>query len=313
MKGLELSRLYYRQEGRKMLDDQFPGLRDKLAAGLIGSGSECYGYDDEISKDHDFEPGFCLFLPDETIVDEKTAFQLEKAYNKLPKQFMGYSRPLLSPVGGNRHGVFRVSEYFDNRIGSPDGNLSVYQWLNLPEYVLLECINGEIFEDNNNVITGIRKKLEYYPEDIRKKKTAGYLIMMNQSGQYNYERCLQRNDHGAAALCLNEFVNAAIHVTYRLNRKYTPYYKWMFTGLRQLEILPVIAEFCEYLLNSGSSEREVEAKKEMIRNVYSLIIDELQNQKLTESESDDLEKQAENVNRTITDNNIRNMNILAGV
>ena len=35
----------------------------------------------------------------------------------------------------------------------------------------------------------------------------------------------------------------------------------MFTGLRQLEILPVIAEFCEYLLNSGSSEKEVEAKK----------------------------------------------------
>ena len=75
----------------------------------------------------------------------------------------------------------------------------------------------------------------------------------------------------------------------------------------------MIAEFCEYLLNSGSSEREVDAKKEMIRNVCSLNIDELQNQKLTESESDDLEKQAENVNRTITDNNIRNMNILAGV
>ena len=313
MKGLELSRLYYQQEGIRMLDEQFPGLRSKIAVGLIGSGSECYGYDDEISQDHDFEPGFCLFLPDEDIVDDKTAFLLEKAYNKLPKTFMGYSRPLLSPVGGNRHGVFRVSEYFENRIGSRDGSLSVYQWLNLPEYVLLECINGDIFEDEGNFITSIRQKLEYYPEDIRKKKIAGYLIMMNQSGQYNYERCLQRNDHGAAALCLNEFVNAVIYVTYRLNRRYTPYYKWMFTGLRQLEKLSVIAEFCEYLLNSGSSETETAAKKEMIRNVSALIIDELQNQKLTESDSDDLEKQAENVNRRITDNNIRNMNILAGV
>lgn len=313
MKGLELSRLYYLQEGVRMLDDQFPGLRSIIAAGLIGSGSECYGYDDEISQDHDFEPGFCLFLPDESIVDDKTAFLLEKAYNKLPKTFMGYSRPLLSPVGGNRHGVFRVSEYFENRIGSRDGSLSVYQWLNLPQYVLLECINGDIFEDEGNVITSIRKNLEYYPEDIRKKKIAGYLIMMNQSGQYNYERCLQRNDHGAAALCLNEFVNATIHVTYRLNCRYTPYYKWMFTGLRQLEKLSVIAEFCEYLLNSGSTETETDAKKEMIRNVSALIIDELQNQKLTDSDSDDLEKQAENVNRRITDNNIRNMNILAGV
>ena len=313
MKGLELSRLYYHSEGIRMLDQQFPGLRSRIAAGLIGSGSECYGYDDEISQDHDFEPGFCLFIPDEDTVDDRTAFLLEKAYNKLPREFMGYSRPLLSPVGGSRHGVFRASEYFDERIGSADGNLSVYQWLNLPEYVLLECVNGEIFEDSSNVITDIRKRLEYYPEDIRRKKIAGYLIMMNQSGQYNYERCLKRNDHGAAALCLNEFVNAAIHVTYRLNRKYTPYYKWMFTGLRRLKILPVIAEFCEYLLNSGSSEAEIEAKREMIRNVTSLIVDELQNQKLTDSDSDDLEKQGEAVNRRITDNNIRNMNILAGV
>ena len=313
MKGLELSRLYYKEEGIRMLDQQFPGLRGKLAAGLIGSGSECYGYDDEISQDHDFEPGFCLFLPDEDVIDDKTAFRLEKAYNKLPKEFMGYSRPLLSPVGGNRHGVFRVREYFENRIGSSDGKLSVYQWLNLPEYVLLECVNGRIFEDDSDVITTIRKNLEYYPEDIRKKKTAGYLIMMNQSGQYNYERCLQRNDHGAAALCINEFVNAAIHVTYLLNREYCPYYKWMFRGLRKLETLPVIAEFCEYLLNSGSDEKEITAKKEMIENVIALIVDELNSQGLSDTDSTDLEKQANAVNRRITDNNIRNMNILAGV
>ena len=46
---------------------------------------------------------------------------------------------------------------------------------------------------------------------------------------------------------------------------------------------------------------------------YTLVSRGALNQMLTESESDDLEKQAENVNRTITDNNIRNMNILAGV
>ena len=63
MGGLELSREFFDAYGKPMLEAQFPHLLPKLAAGLFGSGSECFGYDDEISRDHDFEPGFCIFLP----------------------------------------------------------------------------------------------------------------------------------------------------------------------------------------------------------------------------------------------------------
>ena len=90
MKGLELARQYYEAYGREMLQSQFSHVLPLLATGLAGSGSECYGYDDEISHDHDFEPAFCIFLPDESVVDRKTAFELERAYSKLPKEFMGY-------------------------------------------------------------------------------------------------------------------------------------------------------------------------------------------------------------------------------
>ncbi|MBQ3376305.1 MAG: DUF4037 domain-containing protein [Erysipelotrichaceae bacterium] len=313
MKGLELARRYYEYCGKQMLDTQFPGLREKIAVGLTGSGSQCYGFDDEISQDHDFEPGFCLFLPDESIVSESTAFQLEKAYNKLSKEFMGYKRSLLSPVGGNRVGVFRARQYFEEKIGTSDGTLSYYQWLTLPEYALLEAVNGEIFEDESDVVTTLRKRLSDYPEDIRKKKLAGYLVLMNQAGQYNYARTLERNDLGAAQLCISEFVNATIHVVYLLNNRYTPYYKWQFAGLRQLEILPVVAEFAEYLLNSGNSDEEAKIKKGMIDTIASLVADELYRQKLSDTESTDLEKQAQAVNKKITDGEIRNLNILIGV
>ena len=40
VKGLELSRLYYEQFGRKMLEEQFGYITEKIAVGLVGSGSE---------------------------------------------------------------------------------------------------------------------------------------------------------------------------------------------------------------------------------------------------------------------------------
>lgn len=82
-----------------MLEEQFPQVLPLLAAGLTGSGSECFGFDDEISRDHDFEPGFCLFLPSEEVVDRRTAFLLERAYAKLPAEFEGYKRQKMGPAG----------------------------------------------------------------------------------------------------------------------------------------------------------------------------------------------------------------------
>ncbi len=79
MKGLEISRKYYEEYGLPMLKEQFPEVMNLLAVGLVGSGSECFGFDDEVSRDHDFDPGFCIFLPDESVVDRRTEFQLERA------------------------------------------------------------------------------------------------------------------------------------------------------------------------------------------------------------------------------------------
>ena len=62
MKGIELSREYYKAFGEPMLDQFFGDVKNRIAVGIVGEGSECFGYDDEISTDHDFEPGFCIWL-----------------------------------------------------------------------------------------------------------------------------------------------------------------------------------------------------------------------------------------------------------
>ena len=313
MNGLELSRAYYEQYGEPMLRERFPQLMPLLAAGLAGSGSECWGYDDEISRDHDFEPGFILFLPGEDVVDRRTAFALERAYAALPKEFMGVKRAMLAPVGGARHGVLRTADFFREKTGSVDGNLSLMEWLTLPEYLLAEAVNGEIFADGLGEVTAIRDRLRHRPTDVRLKKLAGQLLLMGQSGQYNYRRCLLHGETGAAQLAVAEFVKSAMAAVFLLNDIYQPYYKWSFRAMRALPRLSITAELLEYLLTTDNEEETASEKYAVMEGIAADIIGELQAQGLTQAVCGDLEKRAYSVNDRISDAQIRNLHILAAV
>ena len=313
MNGLELSRTFYEQYGAPMLREQFPEIEGLVAVGLIGSGSECLEFDDEVSRDHDFEPGFCLLLPDEGTVDRRAAFLLERAYAKLPKAFMGFRRSAVAPVGGARHGVLRTAEFFTEKVGAPDGVLTVDQWLKLPQQSLLEATNGALFRDDLGEVSAIRAALRSMPEDVRKKRLAGHLLLMAQSGQYNYLRCLKHGEPAAAQLAVNEFVTSCIEAVFLLNRAYAPYYKWSFRAMRRLEKLSLTAETLEYLLTTGNDEEMAESKYDMIESTASDIIDELQNQGLTKAVCGDLEKHAYSVNDGIEDGDVRNLNILYAI
>ena len=296
-----------------MLERDFPELLPHLAAGLFGGGSECFGYDDEVSRDHDFEPGFCLFLPGEDVVDRRSAFLLERAYAKLPREFAGLRRSLLQPVGGARRGVLRTGEFFAEKIGSPDGALTPAQWLTVPQQALAECTNGAVFFDNRGEVTAIRESLAFFPEDVRRKKLAGHLLLMAQAGQYNYQRCLRHGETGAAQLAVDEFVRSAMAAVFLLNGRYQPYYKWSFRGLRSLPKLSLLAELLEYLLTTDNEGEMAQEKYDVIESIAADMIDELMEQGLTEAVCGDLEKHAYSVNDRVADAEIRNLHILAAV
>ena len=313
MKGLQLSKEFYKTYGEPMLREQFPELLPYLAIGLTGSGSECFGFDDEVSQDHDFEPGFCLFLPGEDVVDRRTAFRLERAYAKLPREFEGIARPVMQPVGGARRGVLRTADFFIEKTGSEDGILTQKQWLTVPSYMLAEAVNGEIWEDGFGEITRIRQRLGKWPEEIRKKKLAGQLLVMAQSGQYNYTRCIRHREEAAAQLAAVEFVRSTMETVFLLNQSYMPYYKWSFRAMRALPKLALEAELLEYLLTSDNEPETAREKYDVIEGIAADVIDELQEQGLTEAVCGDLEKHAYSVNDRITDADLRNMHILGAL
>lgn len=313
MQGLEIARGFYKEYGEPMLREQFPGLLPLIAAGLCGSGSECFGFDDEVSRDHDFEPGFCIFLPSEEIVDRKTAFQLERAYARLPKEYAGVKRGTLAPVGGPRRGVLRTAECYMGLVGTTDGALSMDDWLRVPEQALAEAVNGEIFFDGSGAVTAIRARLAEMPEDARLKKLAGRLLLMAQAGQYNYRRCLAHGETGAAQLAVTEFVRSAMHAMFLLNKSYMPYYKWSFKAMRMLPKLASEADSLEFLLCTDNTPGNAEEKYYAIEDLCARVISELQAQELTGAVCGDLEKHAYSVNDHIADAELRNKHVLYAV
>ena len=243
-------------------------------------------------------------------MDRRTAFLLERAYAKLPAEFEGFRRQKLQPVGGQRHGVFRIDEYFAEKIGCPADQMAMEQWLRLPEYALAEAVNGEVFRDEAGLLTDCRKILREMPEDARRKRLAGRLLLMAQSGQYNYRRCLQHGEAGAAQLAVGEFARNTLSAAFLLNRKYMPYYKWSFRALKALPGGEDLGRSLEWLLTTDNEGEIAEDKYFCMEGIASQVIDLLQEQGLTEATCGDLEKHAYSVNDGIRDGNIRNLHIL---
>ncbi len=311
MKGLEISREFYKKYGIQMLEEQFSDVKDRIAVGLVGEGSECLGYDDEISRDHDFEPGFCLWITEED--ERRFGFRLERAYAKLPREFMGLHRSMLSPVGGNRRGVMTVEDFYSRHLGSPSAPNTVQRWLYTPSSSLLAASNGEVFSDPLGAFSSVRQVLlQGYPEDIRRKKLAAHTVFMAQSGQYNFARCISRGEEGAAQLAVFEFVKHAISAIYLLNKRYEPFYKWAYRGLGELPVLGHIGDSLEYITETDNSRSNAETKLDVIEDIAKLLIGEYREQGITRAICGDLEKHAYSIIDSIKDPSLRNMHIMEG-
>lgn len=242
--GMQLAQSYWQTYGKPLLDQpKFARYKNRIAAGLVGHGSECYGFDDEISRDHDFGPGFCLWLTDEDYAE--IGADLQNAYNALPQKYAGFESRNETPrakscESSKRVGVFRISEFFENLTGFPTApsQNEPHLWLSLNEPTLAAATNGKIFADPLGKFSKARQSFKLMPDDVRISLISRRLGMISQAGQYNFPRMIARKDASAAWLSINEFVRATASLVFLLNNPvtagYLPYYKWQFAALRKL-------------------------------------------------------------------------------
>ena len=307
MKGLEEARRFYEDFGAAMLHERFPDYEERIAVGLAGRGSECFGFDDELSRDHDFEQGFCLWLTDAD--DILIGAELAKAYEALPRRGAAQR----SRLGETNRGPRRIGFFFRPYLGGETAPRDWRQWLSLPSWALAEATNGEVFRDDLGVFSDIRETLKHgMPEDVRKKKLAARLIAMAQSGQYNYARCLRHGEEGAAMLALAEFVREGCGAIYLLNRAHMPYYKWALRGLEALPLLGEMREPLTFLLTADNDADGQRVKQGVVEDICASVIKELRAQGLSDGGWDFLEPHAFAVQERIGNPEIRALHVMEG-
>lgn len=311
MKGQQLAHEYYLQYGAPMIEAQFASVADRIAVGLVGHGSECFGYDDDTSSDHDFSAGFCMWLTDE----DYAAFgqDLAAAYMRLPQEFEGVRLTHTGMDSQTYRGVMRISDFYRPYIGDPQPPASNRQWLAIDSVYLAEATNGVVWRDDLDAFSRIRRELLRYPNDIRLKKLSAHLLLAAQSGQYNFARCHQHGEHGAAVLALNRFAEHIIAALYLLADRYAPYYKWVLRGLSDFDLGREALPLLSALLQSAHTADTFGQDAALVDELCAMVVRTLREADLSAAPNDYLEPHAYQVRRHIVDPELRAMHIMAGI
>ena len=181
MKGLELAEKYYEEIGRPTIAERSADVH-RIAVGLVGEGSECFGFDDEISRDHDWGPGFCMWLT--TDDHARLGADLQELYDSLPKTLRwfrtaGSTRP--APTGGPASSRSRTSTAGSSatitcpRASPSGGRCPRPTWPRPPTAGCSPTRSGEFTAFRDGL-------LAFYPEDVRLKKLA-VAVLLGRSGR----------------------------------------------------------------------------------------------------------------------------------
>lgn len=245
--GMELSRRFYWEAARPVLDRSFAGMAHSAA--MLGSGSETLGFDDEMSADHGWGPRLQLFLrPDDW---EAHAEDIDEALRHgLPHRFLGYPTNFSEPdpedngvqlleateSGPVNHRVETLTiggfwrSYLNFDIGRPIG---AADWLTFPQQKLRTITEGEIFYDEIG-LGDLRARFDWYPADVWRYLLAAGWARVGQE-EHLMGRAGLVGDELGSALIASRLARDLMRLCFLMERRYAPYAKWFGTAFGQLD------------------------------------------------------------------------------
>lgn len=304
MNLLERSESYWNTVALPDLRKNHAEWLDKIAAGLVGNGSECFGYDDEMSKDHDYGVDFFIWLRpcDAELLPEVRAWKRSLLIVSPPADHLARRE------GAECLGVMTSDDFYRMLTGFSEPPEELMLWRRVPEENLAMAVNGKVFYDGPGSFSAVRNGfLEFYPEDLRLKKIAARCAAVGQTGQYNYLRMHERGELVTCGIILSRFASEAMGLVYHLNRVYRPYYKWTFRKLKELPVLGgETASALEELYSvEGNGDAAAYERAALMEKLCAAFADELRSEGLSGSDDDFLPAQAAEIQSKIVDQRLR--------
>lgn len=266
--GLYLSRQFFEDEVKPIIESGFPGLQ--YSAGLMGEGSEVLGYDTERSTDHDWGPRVQIFLAE---ADYSSRHQpiTEALSRQLPRHYLGYPTGYrtsaengvkMLDVTGNgpikhRVEIYTTKLFVADVLGLDyDQPPSLSDWLTTPEEQFLILTAGAVFSDGLNQLEIMRSHYKYYPDQVwlyllaaQWKKIAQEEAFVGRAGDVG--------DELGSQLLAAKIVGYIMKLVFLMERRYAPYGKWFGTGFAALNSAPqLLPDLQKALLAKSWSERE---------------------------------------------------------
>ena len=267
VKGLGLAELFFERFGLPALREHFSHVADRTAAGYIDRGSEALGADDEFSRDHGWGPTFNLYMEKGDF--EAVGTEIESRLNELkPKVFEGFD---LSKLRTDPIKVMTVEGCFRRLTGRAAPPRTARGWAKIDDNGFCFAQAGRIFRDPLGKLTGRKRAFEraYYPDSVWRLRIARTLYAVWHYGSYNLcGRLTRRGDGTAVLIGQGHFVKASIQLTFLLNRRFAPYWKWLHWAFLRL---PYLVDEMEVLFVRLESASDVENRSSTIGNICQLI------------------------------------------
>ncbi|PIP01224.1 DUF4037 domain-containing protein [Pleomorphomonas carboxyditropha] len=254
MKGIELSRLFYRDVVRPWLNKAFPDLRHD--AGIFGYGSELLGFDDDISRDHNWGPRVQLVIRPADFPAHAAAivdgFDAVKPASFLGEPIGYRSRPhppivADDALGRPSHGVevFTAAGILRTRLDlDPTAPLDALTWLSLPEQRLVELTAGEVFHSDLGELARLRETLGRSPRDVTLYKLATQWRRIDDEQAFIGRAGLAGDDLGSRIIAAR-LARDIMRIGFLLEGRYPPYAKWFGSAFARLAgattLLPLLA------------------------------------------------------------------------